>query len=121
MKRQSWAAWILAFAFSLSLVSCGSKDDDKAVVPAAATTTTTTTLKFADVETIIKTSCGTGTNCHVGTYDSVAEVKAAKSEISDRVNSTVANKVMPKDELDFKSTADGKKLIEWLAGGEDLK
>ncbi len=111
-----WSSTLLALTF---INACGSKSDDKATTPVAATTST---FLYADVSPIISANCF-GSGCHNGNQTkltTLAEVKAAKASMITRINATGSSR-MPSPTSTFSSSADGVKLLNWLAGGADLQ
>ncbi len=102
------------------MTACGSKSDSKDT-PAASTTSTYTYA--ADTKAIIDTNCATA-GCHAnGTaapLDTLARVKVAATAMTDRIKRT-DGKIMPPSDKTFAASANGVKLLDWLAGGADLK
>jgi uncharacterized membrane protein len=99
------------------LTSCGS-DSKKTETPATGTNTTTT-LKFADVKSISDTKC---VSCHNASSNNGVILLTADNWKTHKVKalSAVESGQMPPTGS-IADSADGKRLIEWLKGGEDLK
>jgi hypothetical protein len=104
---------------SLVLTACGKDDDEE-------TAAATSTYTYADTASIINNSCSTS-SCHgaantVGNkkFTSIAEIKPYAAEMAKRIKATDSS-VMPQNEPNFKNTDEGKILLDWLAGGADLK
>jgi hypothetical protein len=119
MKALAFSLISVSF-MSLVLTACGSKDDDEE------TTAATSKYTYADTASIVNNSCATS-SCHgaantVGNkkFTSIAEIKPYAAEMIARINATDSS-VMPQDEPNFKNTDNGKILLDWLAGGADLK
>jgi len=111
-----WSTTFLALTF---INACGSKSDDKETTPVASTTST---YLYADAAPIISANCF-GSGCHNTTaakLTTLAEVKTAKASMITRINATNSTR-MPPTGTTFVSSADGVKLLNWLAGGADLK
>jgi hypothetical protein len=116
-------AWSLASVALMSLVlntACGSKDDDK-----EETAATSTYTYEANTKAIINANC-IDSGCHnAGSpYKSLTTLDGVKtmgaSNMIARINATDSSG-MPKDKPEWKNTDDAKILLNWLAGGADLK
>jgi hypothetical protein len=117
MKALAFSMISVTF-MSLVFTACGSKDDDKEE------TAVTSTYTYANTEAIIKENCATG-GCHDAESSNkhlttLAEVKANATEMAKRIKATDGT-VMPQGKPTWKNTDDGKILLDWLAGGADLK
>lgn len=119
MKALAWS-FVSVTLMSLALTACGSKDDDKE--EAAATSTYT---YAANTEDIINENCATS-GCHnAGSVNkgltTLAEVKAmGTAKMITRIKATDSS-VMPQNDQAWKNTDEAKILLDWLAGGADLK
>ncbi|HYX35243.1 MAG TPA: hypothetical protein VE954_19275 [Oligoflexus sp.] len=121
-----------AFAFSfvsVTLVSlalntaCGSKSDDSDEV--AATTTTSSYTYTANTKAIIDANC-TASGCHAAgsvnkPMTTLAEIKAVTAaKMITRIKADDSTR-MPKNNTTFETSDAGVMLLDWLAGGSDLK
>lgn len=102
----------------LLAVACG-EDDKKKETPAATPTATTTgetgTKTFSSVSSIISANC----SCH--STDFLASAAAVKKKGAAAISATIG-KTMPQGKASgWEKTADGVKLLDWLANGTDLK
>ncbi len=119
MKALAWTFASVAFVSLCLNTACGSKDDDDE------TTAATSTYTFADVDDILLSDCATS-GCHnTGSVNkgltTLAEVKTmGASKMITRIQATDST-VMPQNDQSYKNSADAKKLLDWLAGGADLK
>jgi uncharacterized membrane protein len=82
--------------------------------------TVETTLLFADVSTTLTQRCGV---CHSSaakrsppTLDDLEDYRSSRLEVLQ----SIENGSMPKNETGFATSEDGKKIVEWLRGGNDL-
>lgn len=107
---------ILTCAY-LALAGCS---DDKETTTGTGTDTGTGTSNSAcdssltfekDIQTIVSDNCA---SCH-SSYGALSGITSDKSSILSRVKSTESAKVMPKNNLAFKTSANGTKLISWLS------
>jgi hypothetical protein len=120
MKALALSFASVAFMSLVLNSSCGSKDDDKEETAATSTYTYT-----ANTKTIIDANCIDG-GCHnSGSVNkgltTLAEVKAmGPSKMITRIQATDSS-VMPQNDQSWKNTDDAKILLDWLAGGADLK
>lgn len=80
----------------------------------------TTTLEYADVKPLIDANCGT---CHAPgrpasffPFTTFAEIKGNHEAMLSAIN----DDYMPMGRPGFKDTPDGRRVVEWLAGGTDL-
>lgn len=83
-------------------------------------------IRFADVKPILDASCAAGCHGPNGSqsgvpFDDLNRVKLVRAEMHRRLTSEDPNVVMPKGNTSFKSTEDGKFLIEWLQQGSDVR
>jgi uncharacterized membrane protein len=118
MKALAWSLVSVTF-MSLALTACGSKDDDKE----EAAPTSTYTYE-ANTQKIINDNCATG-GCHNAAspnnhLTTLQEVKDNATEMAKRIKATDGS-VMPQGKPTWKNTDEAKILLDWLAGGADLK
>lgn len=108
---------ILTLTACFALFACG---DEKTTSSSGGDTATAGTcdssLTFeSDIKGIVasggKANCA---GCH-SSYASLSGFSSAKTAITNRVKSTSSSAVMPQDDLKFKSTDEGKKLLDWLS------
>lgn len=108
---------ILTVTSCLTLLACG---DEKTTSSSGGDTssggTCDSSLTFdKDIKGIVasggKANCA---GCH-SSYASLSGFSGAKSSITSRVKSTSSSAVMPQNDLDFKSTPEGIKLLAWLS------
>jgi len=121
MKALAWS-FVSVAILSLALnTACGSKDDDDEAVVAA----TSTYTYAADTKTIIDANCATS-GCHAagsanGPLTTLAQVKAVgTTKMITRIRADDSTR-MPQNNTTFETSAEGVKLLDWLAGGADLK
>lgn len=118
MKALAFSLISVSF-MSLVLNACGKDDDEEE------TAATSSYTYEANTKTIINASCATS-GCHNSGsankgLSTLAEIKAVgASKLLARVQATDST-VMPQNDQSFKSTDNGKILIDWLKGGADLK
>ncbi|WP_141734759.1 hypothetical protein [Oligoflexus tunisiensis] len=99
--------------------ACGSGSDED---EAAATSSYT---YVADTKAIIDGSCAT-TDCHAAgsvnkPMTTLDEIKAiGPTKMITRLKATDSTR-MPQDDSTFETSEEGKILLDWLAGGADLK
>jgi hypothetical protein len=119
-----------AFAFSFASVmlvslalntACGSKSDDS---DEAASTTSSYTYT-ADTKAIIDANCATS-GCHAAgsvnkPMTTLAEIKTVTAtKMITRLKADDSTR-MPQNDTTFETSEDGVILLDWLAGGSDLK
>lgn len=97
-----------------ALAGCG--DETKKTTETGSGSSCNSALTFEnDIKAIVQTGgSGNCQGCHAN-YGSLNGIAAEKEDIIERVQSTSASKVMPQNNLSFKSSAEGQKLISWLA------
>lgn len=119
MKALAFSLISVSF-MSLVLTACGSKDDDDEETAATSTYTYEANTKAIINANCIDSGCHNAGSANKG-LTTLAEVKAVgASKILTRVQATDSS-VMPQNDQNFKSSSDGKILIDWLTGGADLK
>lgn len=99
------------------LTSCGSDKKEN-------TAATTTAPTYDSVKTIMDTTCG-------GCHDSLKTLAGIKTSIPAKLAAAIKGEAyqgktypaMPSGDTKyaFRDSADGKKLLDWLANGSDLK
>jgi hypothetical protein len=76
-------------------------------------------LTFADVEPIVSANCATS-GCHDGVEMFSLKTREDFFKRKPRPMNAINRGSMPKDNPDFKDSDDGKKLLEWLMGNQDV-
>jgi hypothetical protein len=120
MRALTWSVVSVAVMSLILNTACGSKDDDKEETAATSSYTYT-----ANTKAIIDADCATS-GCHnSGSVNkgltTLAEVKAmGTTKMITRINATDST-VMPQNDQSWKNTDEAKILLDWLAGGADLK
>lgn len=85
------------------VVDAGSRPDGAGPVPT-----------YAEVKPIIDRTCG---RCHTGVYDSIPEIKSRRTQILNAITSGR----MPRGASSWRTSPDGRKVLDFLQNGEELR
>ncbi|HET9236954.1 MAG TPA: hypothetical protein VFO10_06870 [Oligoflexus sp.] len=119
MKALAFSLISVSF-MSLVLTACGSKDDEEEAAPTSTYTYEANTQAIIDKNCATSDCHGKGNSARNTELTSLAQIKPVAAEMAKRIKATDSS-VMPQDEPNFKNTDEGKILLDWLAGGADLK
>lgn len=130
IRRTAPTAWSVALLFlglcaGAFLGACAGEPPKATAVSNAPVRPSGAAITFADVKPIFEKSCTTGCHGPNGTqsgvpFDDVKRVKLVRVEMYRRLTSQDPQIVMPQGNTDFKTTEEGKLLIEWLQAGADV-
>jgi uncharacterized membrane protein len=122
MKALALSFVTIALAGLTLNTACGSKSDDEEETSAATSSSYTYT---ADTKAIIDANCATS-GCHAAgsvnkPMTTLAEIKVVTAiKMITRLRADDSTR-MPQNDTTFETSEDGEILLDWLAGGADLK